>query len=76
MDTGPWIFGTKVMLPAGVVHQVDDEDEKVYVSRTQDEIKNAPELDDGLVEDQAYPDRLSSYYGPGGQGYRDREDAF
>ena len=31
VDTGPWIFGKKVMLPAGVISRVDHDDEKVYV---------------------------------------------
>ena len=25
VDTGPWIFGKKVMLPAGVIRDVDNE---------------------------------------------------
>src|SRR5919199_4826586 len=43
VDTGPWIFGKKVLLPAGVVRDVDLDAETVFVSRTKDEIKNAPE---------------------------------
>src|SRR5215203_109191 len=46
VDTGPWIFGKKVMLPAGVIDRIDDEDKTVYVNRTKDEIKNAPEYDE------------------------------
>ena len=45
VDTGPWIFGKKVLLPAGVIDRIDTQDEKVYVSRAKDEIKNAPEFD-------------------------------
>ncbi len=45
VDTGPWILGTKVMIPAGVVEHVDHEEQKVFVSRTKDEIKHAPEYD-------------------------------
>ena len=41
VDTGPWIFGKKVMLPAGVVDRVDLDEETVYVNRTKDEIKDA-----------------------------------
>ena len=53
VDTGPWIFGKKVMLPAGVIERVDLDDEKVFVSRTKDEIKNAPEFDaDELRDDE------------------------
>lgn len=63
VDTGPWIFGKKVMLPAGVVQRVDPESETVFVSRTKDEIKNAPEFDDSLLRDEGFRDRLGSYYG-------------
>lgn len=64
VDTGPWIFGKKVMLPAGVVQRVDPESETVFVNRTKDEIKNAPEFDDTLA-DADYRSRLGEYYGPG-----------
>ena len=71
VDTGPWIFGKKVMLPAGVIRSVDDEEEKVYVNRTKDEIKEAPEFDESLARDDRYRGSLESYYGPGGRAYRD-----
>ena len=71
VDTGPWIFGKKVMLPPGVVSEIDIESEKVYVNRTKDEIKNAPEFDDALMHDESYHSRVGSYYGAGGAGYRD-----
>ncbi len=64
VDTGPWIFGKKVMLPAGVVQRVDPETETVFVNRTKDEIKNAPEFDDSTA-DAEYRNRLGEYYGPG-----------
>jgi hypothetical protein len=71
VDTGPWIFGKKVMLPIGVVRSVDHDEQKVFVNRTKDEIKNAPEFDESLIEDDTYRNRLGSYYGPGGAGWRD-----
>ena len=74
VDTGPWIFGKKVMLPAGVIQSVDHDDEKIFVNRTKDEIQNAPEFDDSLLRDRPYRDRLGSYYGPGGAGFRDWDD--
>jgi hypothetical protein len=70
VDTGPWIFGKKVMLPAGVISRVDHEDDKVFVNRTKDQIKNAPEFDESFVRDDEYRGRLGSYYGPGGSGYQ------
>ena len=75
VDTGPWIFGKKVMLPAGVVRDVDMDTETVFVNRTKDQIKDAPEYDEDAYRDQgnrdAYRDQLGSYYGSGGAGYRD-----
>ena len=63
VDTGPWIFGRKVILPAGTVQRVDDDDEKVYVDLTKDQIKNSPELDESTTADDAdYRDRLGTYY--------------
>jgi hypothetical protein len=75
VDTGPWIFGKKVMLPAGVVQRIEETDERVYVNRSKDEIKNAPEYDDSLLADEGYRGNLGSYYGRGGEGYRDWDDA-
>ena len=72
VDTGPWIFGKKVMLPAGVVQRVDADDERVYVNRTKDQIKGAPELDEARMDDPAYRDQLGGYYGQGGAGWADR----
>jgi hypothetical protein len=74
VDTGPWIFGKKVMLPAGVVQRIDEAEEKVFVNRTKDEIKNAPEFDDSMLSDETYRGRLGSYYGPGGLAHRDWDD--
>jgi hypothetical protein len=71
VDTGPWIFGRKVMLPAGTIQRADHEDEKVFVNRTKDQIKNAPEFEEGVGYDSSYRDRLGSYYGQGGAGWRD-----
>jgi hypothetical protein len=71
VDTGPWIFGKKVMLPAGVIKTADHANEKVFVNRTKDEIKNAPEFDDSMRNDETYRTELGTYYGRGGRGYRD-----
>ena len=71
VDTGPWIFGKKVMLPAGVLKTVDHVDEKVFVNRTKDEIKNSPEFDDSMRNDEKYRAELGTYYGRGGRAYRD-----
>ena len=63
VDTGPWIFGRKVMLPAGMVERVDWDDMSVYVDRTKDQIKDSPELGDDDLTDPSYRDRVGTYYG-------------
>ncbi len=64
VDTGPWIFGKKVMLPAGVIERIDCDEQTVWVNRSKDEIKHAPELGEEL-DDAAYRAELGSYYGAG-----------
>lgn len=65
VDTGFWIFGKKVVLPAGTVHQIDPQERKIYVSRTKQEIKDAPEYDEATYKEPDYRDKLGGYYGPG-----------
>jgi hypothetical protein len=74
VDTGPWIFGKKVMLPAGVIRDLDFDTETVFVNRTKELIKNAPEFDEKKVADPGYRNELGGYYGPGGRGHRDVVD--
>jgi hypothetical protein len=62
VDTGPWIFGKKVMLPASVVTQIDPVERKIFVGRTKQEIKNAPEFDESAFKESAYRDTLGEYY--------------
>jgi hypothetical protein len=65
VDTGPWIFGKKVMLPAGVIDRVDPEEQTIYVHLTKDEIKDAPEFDEVRSKDETYREELGGYYGRG-----------
>jgi hypothetical protein len=65
VDTGVWIFGSKVLLPAGTVQRVDRDDEKVYVDRTKDEIKEAPEFDKDAYRDEGYRSEVGDYYARG-----------
>jgi hypothetical protein len=75
VDTGPWIFGKKVMLPAGVIARVDVDDKTVWVNRTKDEIKNAPALDEDRISSDEYRGSLKEYYGPEGPGWREDRGA-
>ena len=69
VDTGPWIFGKKVMLPAGVIMRIDHEDNTVFVSVSKDEIKNSPEFDETTYREATYRGSLGTYYEP----YYDRD---
>lgn len=75
VDTGAWIFGRTVLLPAGTITAVDIEARTVQVARTKEQIKDAPEFDKHLhLHDDGYHDRISSHYSshlsdtPGGPG--------
>jgi hypothetical protein len=68
VDTGPWIFGKKVLLPAGTVSDVDAEDRKVYIDLTKDQIKDSPEFDRSTGSDTAYREQVGTYY-TGTYGY-------
>jgi hypothetical protein len=62
VDTGPWILGKKVLLPAGTVKSIDPEAREVFVDRSRDEIKSAPEHDPSGYAEQEYRLALADYY--------------
>lgn len=62
VDTGPWIFGKKVMLPARTISDIDLDEKRVFVDRTKEEIKNAPEFDPDQYNEPVYREKLGSYY--------------
>ncbi|MFI7443420.1 hypothetical protein [Nonomuraea indica] len=63
VDTGPWIFGKKVMLPARVVTRIDPQEREVHVSRTKAEIKDSPEFDEARFKEPEYRTVIGDYYG-------------
>ena len=71
VDTGPWIFGKKVMLPAGVIQRVDIDQSTVWVNRTKDQIEKSPKFDEATYRDPTYRSDIGTYYGEGA-GFRDR----
>jgi hypothetical protein len=44
VGTGTWIFGKKIVLPAGVIEAVNDEQQEVRVRLTKEQISEAPAL--------------------------------
>ncbi|MEV6734860.1 MULTISPECIES: PRC-barrel domain containing protein [unclassified Streptomyces] len=64
VDTGPWIFGKHVLLPAGTVTRIDMDEGRIHVGLTKDQIKSAPEFDqEKHLEDADYHRVLGGYYG-------------
>lgn len=64
VDTGVWIFGKEVLLPAGTITAVNTDEQTIQVSRTKDEIKAAPEFDrDAHLNDDLYHDQIGNHYG-------------
>ena len=62
VDTGPWILGKKVLLPAGLLTAVDREREVVFVGSSKEEIKSAPPFDPEAYKDEGYRAAVASYY--------------
>jgi len=63
VDTGPWIFGKHVLLPAGTVTHIDIAAETIFVGRTKAQIKDAPVFDtDKRLGDTGYHQQIGGYY--------------
>src|SRR5262245_23901422 len=63
VDTGPWIFGRKVLLPAWTIGSMNVDEEKVFVDRSKDEIKNGPEYDANTWDPNTSRQDYDRYYG-------------
>ncbi|WP_329113424.1 PRC-barrel domain-containing protein [Streptomyces sp. NBC_01353] len=64
VDTGVWIFGKHVLLPASTIQRIDRANATVHVSRTKDQIKDAPEFERGRQpRDPTYLEQFAKYYG-------------
>ncbi len=62
VDTGPWIFGKKRLIPAGAITGVDHDDERVVVAMAKDEIKSAPDYNADNWTDESRGQH-GDYYG-------------
>jgi hypothetical protein len=63
VDTGPWIFGRKILIPARAIVRVDLPNEKVFLRLKREQIEDAPELQDvqGSARDR---ELIGAYYSP------------
>ena len=64
VDTGPWIFGRKVVIPAGTITQLDIPNELIGLNLTKDQIKDSPEFkpDTDEYRTGTYRSDLGRYY--------------
>jgi hypothetical protein len=62
VDTGPWILGKRVMLPAATVKRVDHGAACLWVNQTTDRILNAPDFDETRYRDSDYRNLIAAYY--------------
>lgn len=63
VDTGVWIFGKHVLLPAGTVRSVDPDERKIFVDLTKAQIKDSPEFDkEKHTDDPGYHEQIGNYY--------------
>ncbi|MFH9741363.1 PRC-barrel domain containing protein [Streptomyces roseolus] len=62
VDTGPWILGHKVVLPAGLVDRVDRENGTVRVNCTKRQVRESPDFESGQNEDDVTFIRLVEQY--------------
>ncbi|HEX6870057.1 MAG TPA: PRC-barrel domain containing protein [Micromonosporaceae bacterium] len=63
VDTGPWIFGKRVLIPAGTVTRIDHAERLIYVDRTKQQVKDSPEFDPDVYTEPSYRDKVGGYYG-------------
>ncbi|MFI1167421.1 PRC-barrel domain-containing protein [Streptomyces sp. NPDC020801] len=63
VDTGVWVFGKSVLVPVGVVAEIDLEERRITVSCSRAEIKAAPRFrTDSETMDPEYLTRVGGYY--------------
>ncbi|ALC24621.1 PRC-barrel domain containing protein [Streptomyces pristinaespiralis] len=63
VDTGPWILGKRVLVPAGLVSQIDTGSETVRLGCTRAEVKDSPDFESGKHENDAdYIEQIERHY--------------
>ena len=72
VDTGFWILGKKRVIPAGTVVGMDHEGRRVIVNVSKDQVKDAPDYDEGAWDDTVRGRHAEHYTQRTGQ--ENRED--
>ncbi|MFB7277350.1 PRC-barrel domain-containing protein [Streptomyces hydrogenans] len=67
VDTGVWIFGKEVLIPASAVHRIDLEEHVLYLALSKEQVKNAPEfVSEKHLADRQYREDIAQHYRAGG----------
>ena len=62
VDTGPWIFGKKVLLPIGLAH-FDHSERRVNVDGlTKEQVESLPKYDESMVVDRQHEEQVRNVY--------------
>ena len=64
IETGPWLVGRRVLLPAGLISGMSPDEETVETQLTQDQIKESPTCDPDLgdITRQQHRDEVAEYF--------------
>jgi hypothetical protein len=64
VNTGPWIFGSALVIPAGLVSVIDHSERNVYLICTKELVKSAPAFkpEPGKPADRMDRDKVAGYY--------------
>lgn len=62
VDTGPWIFGRRVVVPTSLIERIDDLRKRIELPLARDDVKNAPEYEPAREFGPEYVNSVRSYY--------------
>ena len=63
VGTGTWIFGKKIVLPAGVIEAINDEQQEVWVSLTKEQISQLRSWGVDAIGGEQHRKRPGEHYG-------------
>lgn len=64
IETGPWLVGRRVLLPARLISNMSPDDETIASELTKDQIKDSPTFDPDLgdITCQQHRDEVAEYF--------------
>jgi hypothetical protein len=62
VDTGPWIFGRRVVVPTSLIEHIDDLRKRIELPLAREDVKNGPEYEAAREFEPEYVKTLRAYY--------------